>query len=52
MHVPNIFWGYQGGGDNSIQLINIGGPGVTKVLKNGDKRLGGGGVEECVTRIF
>ena len=46
MHVPN-FKGVsgseeRGGGDNSIQLINIGW--VTKVLKNGDEKYGGGRV--------
>ena len=46
MHVPN-FGGLsgsedRGGGDNSIQFINFGRE-VTKVLKNGDKKWGGGG---------
>ena len=46
MHVPN-FGGLsgsedRGGGDDSIQFINFRGW-LTKVLKNGDKKWGGGG---------
>ena len=55
MHVPN-FGGLsgsedRGGGDNSIQFINIGRVG-DKSFKELRQKMGGGGVEGWVTTIF